>query len=251
VSSRFQGKVIIVTGSGRGIGAAIVQAFVNEGATVIGVARTAGMLTADHYHPINFDLATANPAEFSTLVDSVLTKHGPIAALINNAGIIRRSPAVDFTPADWADVIQVNLTAPFFLAQAVAKWWINGGGQTKSARRLKIVNTASLLSFQGGITVPSYCASKHGIAGVTKALANEWASQRINVNAVAPGYVETENTAALRADPVRNPAILSRIPQGAWAKSDQMAGAYLFLASDDADYVNGAILNVDGGWLAR
>ncbi len=240
-----------MTGSGRGIGAAIVQAFVNEGATVVGVARTAGTLSADHYHPINFDLGAANPAELSTLVDSVVTKHGPIAALINNAGIIRRAPAVDFSMTDWEEVLRVNLTAPFFLAQAVAKWWIKGGGHSKSAARLKIVNTASLLSFQGGITVPSYAASKHGIAGMTKALANEWASQRINVNAVAPGYVETDNTAALRADPVRNPAIIARIPQGGWAKPADMTGAYLFLASEEADYVNGAILNVDGGWLAR
>lgn len=248
---RFTNRIIIVTGSSRGIGAAVTHAFLSEGATVIGVARTATDLKADHYHPVNFDLGAATAAELSTLVDSIVTKHGKIDALINNAGIIRRAPAVDFTEKDWEDVMRVNLTSPFFLAQQVAKWWIKGNGHTKSTGRLKIVNTASMLSYQGGITVPSYCASKHGIAGITKALANEWAAHRINVNAVAPGYVETENTAPLRADPVRNPAILARIPQGAWAKPDQIAGAFTYLASDDADYVNGTTLNIDGGWLAR
>ena len=140
--------------------------------------------------------------------------------------------------------------------QAVARWWINTGRALADARadatdRLRIINIASLLSFQGGILVPSYAASKHGIAGLTKALANEWSPQHINVNAVAPGYVETENTRALREDPARNAAILGRIPQGAWAQPSDIAGACLFLASQDANYVNGAILNVDGGWLAR
>lgn len=146
----------------------------------------------------------------------------------------------------------MNLTSPFFLTQAVANWWLKQGRDNAEPQdRLRIVNIASLLSFQGGITVPAYAASKHGIAGITKALANEWASQRINVNAIAPGYVETENTRALREDPNRNAAILARIPQGHWAQPSDIAGAALFLASSDANYVNGAILNVDGGWLAR
>jgi len=172
--------------------------------------------------------------------------------LVNNAGIIRRAPAIDFTEKDWDDVIRVNLTVPFFLTQAVARWWMQKGrNQAEAADRLRIINIASLLSFQGGILVPSYTAAKHGIAGLTKALANEWSPHRINVNAVAPGYVETENTKALREDPARSASILSRIPQGSWAQPNDIAGACLFLASRDADYVNGAILNVDGGWLAR
>src|SRR5205814_9282108 len=150
------------------------------------------------------------------------------------------------------DVIRVNLTSPFFLTQAVAKWWITGGRDKSPAEsRLKIVNIASMLSYQGGITVPAYTASKHGIAGVTKALANEWANQRINVNAIAPGYIATENTRALRENPARNTAIKDRIPQGDWGDPGTIAGGALFLASHESDYVNGAILNIDGGWLAR
>jgi len=146
----------------------------------------------------------------------------------------------------------VNLSAPFFLCQAVAKWWLTGGREKSSVgSRLKIMNIASLLSFQGGITVPAYAASKHGIAGVTKALANEWAKERINVNAIAPGYIATENTKALREDPARNRAILDRIPEGRWGKPEDIAGGCVFLASDDADYLNGTVLNIDGGWMGR
>jgi len=247
----LQNKIVLVTGSSRGIGAGIAHAFIKDGAHVIGIARTASELSAENYHPINFDLGAASAESLNKLVTDIIAKFGRIDALINNAGIIRRSLAVDFTEADWNDVMRVNLTSPFFLTQAVAKWWLKSGGKDQSTSRLKIVNIASLLSFQGGILVPAYAASKHGIAGITKALANEWAPLRINVNAVAPGYVETENTAALRADPARNQSILSRIPQGAWAQPNDIAGACVFLASDNADYINGAILNVDGGWLAR
>lgn len=191
-------------------------------------------------------------AAIADLVTGIVKQHGRIDVLINNAGIIRRGPAVDFSEGDWDDVLNVNLKSPFFLAQAVARWWIKSGGkETVTDGRLKIVNIASLLSFQGGILVPAYAASKHGIAGLTKALANEWSGQRINVNAVAPGYVATENTAPLRADPVRNTAILARIPQGEWAQPEAISGACVFLASAEADYVNGAVLNVDGGWLGR
>jgi 2-deoxy-D-gluconate 3-dehydrogenase len=250
--NRFTNKIAIVTGSSRGIGASIAAAFAAEGATVIGVARTASELKLTNYHPVDFDLGSASIAQINTLVADILAKHKRIDILINNAGIIRRAPAHQFTEQDWDDVLRINLKVPFFLTQSVAKWWIETGAkQTPEPARLKIINIASLLSFQGGITVPAYAASKHGIAGITKALANEWAPQRINVNAVAPGYIETENTKALREDPTRNTAILARIPQGSWGHPDQLAGSCLFLASEDADYVNGAILNVDGGWLAR
>jgi len=186
------------------------------------------------------------------LVSQILRQTGRIDGLVNNAGIIRRAPAVDFSEADWDEVLRVNLTAPFFLSQAVARWWLTQGRAASPAdSRLKIVNVASLLSFQGGITVPAYVASKHGIAGVTKALANEWARERINVNAVAPGYIATENTRPLREDAARNRAIQDRIPEGRWGTPADVAGGCVFLASPDADYLNGVILNIDGGWLAR
>jgi 2-deoxy-D-gluconate 3-dehydrogenase len=256
---KFQDKVVIVTGASRGIGQAICAAFAREGATVAGVARgdlteTGKLVKAagGEFLGINLDLSQGTQKEAAGLVAQVLKKTGRLDALVNNAGIIRRAPAVDFSETDWNEVLRVNLSAPFFLCQAVAKWWLTGGREEFSAdSRLKIVNIASLLSFQGGITVPAYAASKHGLAGVTKALANEWAKERINVNAIAPGYIATENTRALREDPVRNPAILGRIPEGRWGKPEDIAGGCIFLASGDADYLNGAVLNIDGGWMGR
>jgi 2-deoxy-D-gluconate 3-dehydrogenase len=168
-----------------------------------------------------------------------------IDILVNNAGIIRRNDAVDFTESDWDDVMDVNLKALFFTTQAFAKAVFARDGQGR------VVNIASLLSFQGGIRVPSYTASKHGVAGLTKLLANEWAAKGINVNAVAPGYIETNNTEALRADESRNAAILDRIPAGRWGAASDIAGAAVYLCTPAANYVHGAILNVDGGWLAR
>lgn len=162
------------------------------------------------------------------------------------------APAVDFSEADWNDVLRTNLSTPFFLCQAAAKWWITQGrAKAGPDARLKMVNIASLLSFQGGIFVPAYTASKHGIAGVTKALANEWAKEQININAIAPGYIATENTRALRDDAKRNQAILERIPENRWGKPEDIAGGCVFLASSDSDYLNGAIINIDGGWLGR
>ena len=256
---RFQNKVAIVTGASRGIGQAIALAFAREGAKVVGVAR--GDLSetgakvkeaGGGFVAANADLGKGTQKKTADLVSQILKQTGRIDALINNAGIIRRAPAVDFSETDWNEILQINLSSPFFLCQAVAKWWLTSGREKSSAdARLKIVNIASLLSFQGGILVPAYTASKHGIAGITKALANEWAKERINVNAVAPGYIATENTKALREDPKRSQTILDRIPEARWGSPEDIAGAILFLASKDADYMNGTIMNVDGGWLAR
>ncbi len=254
---RFEDKVIVVTGASRGIGSSIAEAFLREGATVVGLARSENKdLTGDlakRFVSIACDLGNAKAEQLQQLVADILKRTGTIDGLVNNAGIIRRAPAVDFTEQDWDDVLRVNLTTPFFLTQAVARWWLKDGGREKThgKSRLKIVNIASLLSFQGGVTVPAYTASKHGIAGVTKALANEWAPLGININAIAPGYIATENTRPLRENETRNRQILERIPHGGWGNPDDISGTTMFLASTDADYLNGAIINVDGGWLAR
>jgi 2-deoxy-D-gluconate 3-dehydrogenase len=182
--------------------------------------------------------------DYTGIVGAITGKLGGLHILVNNAGIIRRAAAIDFTEADWDAVLDVNLKSVFFLSQAAARHMIaNGGG--------KIINIASMLSFQGGIRVPSYTASKSGVAGLTRLLANEWANQGINVNAIAPGYFATDNTAALQADPKRNSEILGRIPAGRWGEPKDLGGAAVFLASSAADYVQGIILPVDGGWLAR
>ncbi len=256
---KFKNKVVVVTGASRGIGQAICAAFAKEGATVVGIARSdlsgteaavknAGGIFMAH----NADLGTGTQKESYEVVAQILAKTGRIDALINNAGIIRRAPAKDFSEADWNAVMATNLNSPFFLMQAAAKWWIETGrAKAVESSRLKLVNIASLLSFQGGITVSAYAASKHGLAGVTKALANEWAKERINVNAIAPGYIATENTRALREDPVRNQAILDRIPEGRWGNAGDIAGGCVFLAGGNSDYLNGAIINIDGGWMGR
>jgi len=255
----FANKVIVVTGASRGLGQAIAVAFAREGAKVAGVARSDQSHTAaqareagGEFLAVAADLGRGGQADAAGLIQTVLRQTGRIDALVNNAGIIRRGAAVDFSEADWDEVLRTNLSAPFFLCQAAARWWIHGGREKSPAgARLKIVNIASMLSFQGGVFVISYTAAKHGIAGITKALANEWAKERINVNAIAPGYVATENTRPLREDPKRNQAILDRIPEGRWAKPEDIAGGCVFLASPEADYLNGTILNIDGGWLAR
>ena len=252
-------RVVLVTGSSRGIGHAICVAFAREKAIVVGVARSDQGETKSQvesaggvFHAIEADLGALNPHHAKDLIARVVSEQGRLDVLVNNAGIIRRAPAIDFSEDDWNAVVHTNLTSPFFLAQAAAKWWITGGcDMTQIEARLKIVFTASLLSFQGGITVPAYAASKHGVAGLTKALSNEWAKERINVNAVAPGYIETENTAALRADVARNKSITERIPEGRWGKPNDIAGTVAFLSSPAADYLNGVVLNVDGGWMGR
>ena len=243
---RLDGKVALVTGANTGIGQAIAIGLARAGAEVVAAGRssldeTHELIAAEGLKGRPFRLALDEPAAAAQSLSTV----GPLDILVNNAGIIRRADAVDFSEADWDDVIDVNLKAVFFLSQAFARAaFARGAGGA-------IVNIASLLAFQGGIRIPSYTAAKHGVAGLTKLLANEWAAKGINVNALAPGYIETNNTEALRADPDRNKAILDRIPAGRWGEASDIAGAAVFLASPAAKYVHGTILPVDGGWLAR
>lgn len=242
------GKTAIVTGANTGIGQAIAAALSACGAKIAGVGRssmseTAAMIGAPgKFLEIRADLSTT--ANIQRIVDETVDWAGNLDILVNNAGIIRRNDAIDFTEEDWNAVIDTNLKSAFFLSQAAARHFLPKGNG-------KIINIASLLSFQGGIRIASYTASKSGLAGLTRLLACEWAGKGINVNAVAPGYVITNNTEALRNDPERSKAILDRIPAGRWAKPDDIAGAVVFLASDAANYVHGITLPVDGGWLAR
>ena len=243
------GKRAVVTGANTGIGQAIAIALAQAGADIMCVGRTPAEETLSYIRDlgrqalqINADLSSI--ATLSSVIDSALAQMGRIDILVNNAGIIRRGDAIDMTEADWDAVQDVNLKGVFFLSQAAAKHMMAVGSG-------KIINIASMLSFQGGVRVPSYTASKSAIAGLTKALANEWAAKGINVNAIAPGYIETNNTAALRADENRNRQILERIPASRWGKPADIGGAAVFLASASADYVHGHILAVDGGWLAR
>ena len=255
----FSNQVAVVTGASRGIGQAILLAFARQGAHVVGVSRsdhaeTAALVAAagGRFTCIQADFGQLTQAGAADLVDRIVRDAGRLDVWVNNAGIIKRAPAVEFSEDDWNTVLRVNLTAPFFLCQACAKWWLAGGREASPAdARLKLINIASMLSFQGGILVPAYTASKSGIAGVTRALACEWAKERINVNAVAPGYIATDNTRPLRDDAQRNQSILDRIPAGQWGHPDDIAGSCLFLASHSADYLNGTIMNVDGGWLSR
>lgn len=242
------GKTAIVTGANTGIGQAIAIGLANAGARIAAVGRsdmseTAKLIgAADRFLPIKADLTTLEPIQ--RIVDETLEWSGAIDILINNAGIIRRADTIDFSEDDWDAVMDTNLKSLFFLTQAVARHMLPRGVG-------KIINIASLLSFQGGIRVPSYTASKSGAAGLTKLLACEWAGKGINVNAIAPGYIATNNTQALRDDPDRNRAILDRIPAGHWGQPDEISGAAVFLSSAAADYVHGIVLPVDGGWLAR
>ena len=245
----LRGKVAVVTGANTGIGQAIAVALADAGADVALVGRTAAEDTAGQVRAagrraliIGADLSTTS--DVGSIVTHTLDELGRLDILVNNAGIIRRSDALEFSEEDWDTVIDTNLKSLFFLSQAAARHMVeNGGG--------KIINIASLLSFQGGIRVASYTASKSGVAGLTKLLANEWAAKGINVNAIAPGYIATNNTAALQADETRNRQILERIPAGRWGKPSDLGGAALFLASSASDYVHGHILTVDGGWMGR
>jgi len=216
------------------------------GLDVIPVEETRGQVEAlgRRFLAVECDLRTSSVARLNEVVGRVVEELGGLDILVNNAGIIRRAPALEFSEQDWDDVIQINLRALFFLSQAAARVMAGRGGG-------KIVNVASMLSFQGGILIPSYTAAKSGVAGLTRALANEWAPQGIHVNAIAPGYMATANTAALRADPQRNQTILARIPVGRWGEPADLKGVVVFLASAASDYLHGAIVPVDGGWLAR
>lgn len=241
MSFSLAGRTALVTGANTGIGQAIAVALGQAGARVICAGRSSCAQTVARIEDAaEVTLDFADPMAAARTFDAE-----PVDILVNNAGIIRRADAVEFSEADWDAVVDVNLKALFFTCQAFARAVLARKGKGR------IVNIASLLSFQGGIRVPSYTAAKHGVAGLTRALANEWAAKGINVNAIAPGYIETSNTEALRADPDRSRAILERIPAGRWGRAEDIAGTAVYLASPAADYVHGAVLNVDGGWLAR
>ncbi len=243
------GRRILVTGANTGIGQGVALSIARAGGAVVGAGRssmdeTARLVTAEGaaFEAMSCDLADKDAAV--AMLDAAFDR-APLDGLVNNAGIIRRADALDFSEGDWDDVMDVNLKTPFFLSQAFGRRVLAAG------RRGKIVNIASMLSFQGGIRVASYTASKHGVTGVTRLLANEWAARGINVNAVAPGYVETNNTQALRADPDRSAAILARIPAGRWGAPSDIGDAAVFLLAPASDYMHGATIPVDGGWLAR
>src|SRR4051812_3450466 len=247
---KLEGKVALVTGASAGLGAAIAIALAEAGADVAchGNSRTPDSTCASVEGAGRRALGVrGNLAERETpklLVKRTIEEFGRLDILVNNAGTIRRAPAADYGEEDWASVIEVNLSSVFRLSQLAGRHMIERGAG-------KIVNIASLLSFQGGVTVPAYAASKGGVAQLTKALANEWASKGVNVNAIAPGYMRTDNTAALQADETRNRQILERIPAGRWGEAEDLAGAAVFLSSTASDYVNGHVLVVDGGWMGR
>ena len=248
---KLDGKVALVTGAGQGLGQGMAIALAEAGADIASLDRIGCEGTCEsvcalgrRYYESMVDLRQASVADLNLVVDRIVKELGYIDILVNNAGTIRRTPAINFSETDWDDVLQINLKAAFFLSQAVGRVML-------SRQSGKIINIASMLSFQGGINVPSYTAAKSGLAGITRALANEWAKHGINVNAIAPGYMATDNTAALRADPIRSKSILERIPAGRWGVPDDLKGAVVFLASSASDYMHGAILPVDGGWLTR
>lgn len=243
----LSGKVAVVTGSNTGLGQGICKAFAEAGALVAGVSRrpsseTQDML-GDSFYNIIADLSGLDSVD--KIVKQATEKFGRIDILVNNSGLIKRCDSLEFSEEDWDSVMNVNLKTAFFLSQAAARQFVKQGSGGK------IINIASMLSFQGGIRVPSYAASKSGIRGITMTLANEWARYGINVNAIAPGYMATNNTEQLRQDGERSADILARIPAGRWGTPDDLAGAAVFLASAASDYVNGFTLAVDGGWLGR
>jgi 2-deoxy-D-gluconate 3-dehydrogenase len=246
----LSGKVAIVTGANTGIGQGIAIALAEAGAKVAGVGRSSMDETqraieagGGAFRAVKADLSSIEPVR--RIVDEAAAWGGRVDILVNNAGVIRRADPLEFTEKDWDDVMNVNLKSYFFLAQAFARRLVAQGDGGK------VINIASVLSFQGGIRIPSYTASKGGVAGITRLLACEWAAKGINVNAIAPGYCATNNTQAIRDEPDRNAAILARIPAGRWGSPADMGGAAVFLASAAADYCHGTILVVDGGWLVR
>lgn len=247
---RLEGKVAIVTGCDTGLGQGMAVALAEAGCDVVGVNRKIPHETSEQinalgrrFMAIQADLSQQDA--LTSIVTKTVSAFGRVDILVNNAGTIRRQDALDFSEKDWDDVMNLNLKSVFFLSQAVARQFLaqgNGG---------KIINIASMLSFQGGIRVPSYTASKSGVLGITRLLANEWAAKGINVNAIAPGYMATNNTQQLRADSERNQEIIDRIPAGRWGTPNDLKGPVVFLASPASDYIHGYTLAVDGGWLAR
>jgi 2-deoxy-D-gluconate 3-dehydrogenase len=245
----LSGMVAIVTGASTGLGKGISLGLAEAGADVVLVDYVSSAGTAEEIRTldrktvtIEANLATVEPVQ--SIIDTTIRTFGKVDILVNNAGIIRRTPAIDFSEKDWDEVMAINSKTVFFFCQAAARDMIK-------RKYGKIINIASLLAFQGGVTVPSYAASKGAVAQITKALSNEWAQHGITINAIAPGYMATNNTRALREDPVRSKAILDRIPAGRWGLPDDVKGAAVFLSSHASDYVNGHVLVVDGGWMAR
>ncbi len=249
---KLEEKAALVTGAAQGLGAGLALGLAEAGADVavldrlpVDSCRERIAAFGRRAHAIRFDLADLTPESATQIVQECAAQLGRLDILVNNAGIIRRAAALEFSREDWDAVLGIDLTGAFYLSQAAARHFIERrqGG--------KIINIASMLSFQGGLFVPAYAAAKSGLAGLTRALANEWAEQGINVNAIAPGYMATDVTAAIREDPDRSRAVLSRIPAGRWGEPSDLQGAVVFLASDASRYIHGAILPVDGGWLAR
>ncbi|CTP90830.1 2-dehydro-3-deoxy-D-gluconate 5-dehydrogenase KduD [Xanthomonas graminis] len=245
----LEGKVALVTGANTGLGQGIALALAQAGADIAAAGIQAPTETEDkvkalgrRFVAIEANLISIEPVQ--RVLDETLAGLGRLDILVNNAGLIRRADAVDFSEQDWDDVMNVNIKSAFFMSQAAGRHFIAQGSG-------KIINIASMLSFQGGIRVPSYTASKSGIAGITRLLANEWGAKGLNINAIAPGYMATDNTAQLRADAARNQSILERIPAGRWGVPEDLGGTAVFLASSASDYVNGTVIPVDGGWLAR
>jgi 2-deoxy-D-gluconate 3-dehydrogenase len=248
---RLDGKTALVTGARRGIGRAMALALAEAGADIVATSAQLAPgsdiereVTALGRGFRSYSCDLADRSAIYALIQTIGRECPPIDILVNNAGAVRRAPAEDHPDEFWDHILDVNLNAQFVLAREFGRRMLARGAG-------KIIFTASLLSFQGGITVPGYAAAKGGVAQLTKALANEWAGRNVQVNSIAPGYIATDNTAALQADPVRNPAILARIPAGRWGKPGDLAGAVVFLASAASDYVSGAVLTVDGGWMGR
>src|SRR5512133_2547877 len=249
---RLDGKTALVTGCRRGIGLAMATALAEAGADIIGVSATLEAtgseveraVTAAGRKFCGYAVDFSDRSALYAFIKAVRNDHPVIDILVNNAGTIKRKPAAEHPDDFWDEILEINLSAQFILSREFGRDMVARGSG-------KIIFTASLLTFQGGINVPGYAASKGGVGQLTKALANEWAGRNVQVNAIAPGYIATDNTAALRADPVRNPAILSRIPAGRWRDPSDLAGAVVFLASAASDYVSGEILTVDGGWMGR